>query len=262
MSQEIKKVLVVAVEGVDGREAYEEARAGNLPNLARTMVEGATLVNLAADPSAGSSWASLATGAHAVTHGVIRDEVCQAEYLWQAAERMSKRTLLLDYPASALPTDHEEHPAELLNPPSRDQRYYAQLASYLLSSPDWDIALVRVPADRSKLEEMDRVAGQLLDTADLETLRLLVVVPGGEGTGLAVMAATGVKRGKVVERPVELADLAPTICYLAELPVPSACEGGIVYQALEDPDAKMLELQSVRRNYDRLRRSSGGAPMC
>ena len=83
-----------------------------------------------------------------------------------------------------------------------------------------------------------------------------------EGEGLAVLAGPGVLQGKIVRRPLELADLAPTICYLAELPVPADCEGGIVYQALADPDAKVFELQTVRRNYERLRRSTGRGPMC
>ena len=54
----------------------------------------------------------------------------------------------------------------------------------------------------------------------------------------------------------------PTVCYLAELPVPAQCEGAVIYQALEDPDAQVKELQSLRRNVDRLKRMVERPPMC
>lgn len=261
MPEEIKKVLVAALEGVDGGEVYDLARAGKLPNLQRLLASGTAVTKVAVDPTAASSLATLATGAHVATHGVTANEPCQAQYIWQAAEKASKKGLLLGFPASALPEYHDDHPAELVSPASCDAAYFDQVASYLLSSPDWDLAFVRVPVGRGP-EEADEFAGKVLDTADFETLRVFVAFPAGAGEGLVVLDGPGVKRGQVVSRPVELADVAPTVCYLAETPVPSACEGGIIYQALEDPDAKILELQSCRRNYERLRRSSGATPMC
>mgnify|MGYP005842870009 CR=1 FL=1 len=261
MPEEIKKVLVAVLEGVDGSEVYELARAGKLPNIKRLMNGGTAVVKVAVDPTAASSLATLATGAHPATHGVTADEPCQAQYIWQAAEKASKRGLLLGFPASALPEYHEDHPAELVSPPACDAAYFDSVSSYLLSSPDWDLAFVRVPAGCGP-EEADEFAGKVLDAADFETLRVFVALPAVAGEGLIVLEGPGVKRGAVVSRPVELADLAPTICYLAETPVPDDCEGGIIYQALEDPDAKILELQSCRRNYERLRRSSGATPMC
>jgi hypothetical protein len=44
--------------------------------------------------------------------------------------------------------------------------------------------------------------------------------------------------------------------------VPAQCEGGILYQALEDPNGKTKELQSLRRNVDRLKRMVERPPMC
>ena len=49
-----------------------------------------------------------------------------------------------------------------------------------------------------------------------------------------VMAGPGVKRGARVERTVWLTDVCPTICHLADLPIPRDCEGAIAYQALEE----------------------------
>ena len=68
--------------------------------------------------------------------------------------------------------------------------------------------------------------------------------------------------GVTIERTVWLTDIVPTICHLAELPIPQHCEGGIVYQALEDPDAQVKELQSLRRNVERLKRMVERPPMC
>jgi predicted AlkP superfamily phosphohydrolase/phosphomutase len=75
----------------------------------------------------------------------------------------------------------------------------------------------------------------------------------GQVKGLLIMAGPGVKQGVRLERTVWLTDLVPTICYLAELPIPKDTEGAIIYQALENPDAQLEELQKIRKNYDRLK---------
>jgi predicted AlkP superfamily phosphohydrolase/phosphomutase len=86
----------------------------------------------------------------------------------------------------------------------------------------------------------------------------------GEGDirPLFIMKGPGVKQGIELERNVWLTDIVPTICHLAELPVPAHCEGSIIYQALEDPDAQVKELQSLRRNVERLKRMVERPPMC
>jgi predicted AlkP superfamily phosphohydrolase/phosphomutase len=73
----------------------------------------------------------------------------------------------------------------------------------------------------------------------------------GDMHGLFIMAGPGVRKGETLDRTVWLTDLVPTICHLAELPVPKDCEGAILYQALENPDAKMKELRSLRANVAR-----------
>ena len=74
----------------------------------------------------------------------------------------------------------------------------------------------------------------------------------GSLKGLLIMKGPGVKRGVKLERTVWLTDVVPTICYLAELPIPRNAEGAVIYQALEDPDAKIRELQRLRENYRKL----------
>jgi predicted AlkP superfamily phosphohydrolase/phosphomutase len=84
----------------------------------------------------------------------------------------------------------------------------------------------------------------------------------GDLRSLFLMAGPGVKRGVTLERTVWLTDVVPTICHLAELPIPHQCEGGIIYQALDDPDAQVKELQSLRRTVERLERKGERPPNC
>jgi predicted AlkP superfamily phosphohydrolase/phosphomutase len=51
-----------------------------------------------------------------------------------------------------------------------------------------------------------------------------------------VLAGPNVRRGVRLRRQARSVDVAPTICYLLGLPVPRQCEGGVLYEALEDPD--------------------------
>ena len=84
----------------------------------------------------------------------------------------------------------------------------------------------------------------------------------GDLRTLFIMKGPGVKQGVEIERTVWLTDIVPTICRLTELPVPAQTEGAIIYQALEDPDAQVKELQSLRRNVERLKRMVERPPMC
>jgi arylsulfatase A-like enzyme len=61
------------------------------------------------------------------------------------------------------------------------------------------------------------------------------------------MAGPGVKKGQRLERTVHLVDVAPTVCRLAELPKPTECEGGVLYQALVNPHGPVKELQRLRK---------------
>jgi len=54
---------------------------------------------------------------------------------------------------------------------------------------------------------------------------------------MIVFNGPGFKKGCAMERAVQLVDIVPTICYMLGIPYPKTCEGAVVYQALEDPDA-------------------------
>lgn len=48
-----------------------------------------------------------------------------------------------------------------------------------------------------------------------------------------LMNGGGLKKGETINRVVRIVDVVPTICYLAEAPMPSNVEGGVIWQALE-----------------------------
>jgi predicted AlkP superfamily phosphohydrolase/phosphomutase len=75
----------------------------------------------------------------------------------------------------------------------------------------------------------------------------------GDLRGLLIMAGPGFKKGVKISRNVWLTDIVPTVCYLMELPIPKDAEGGVMYQALEDPNLKTRELKDLRERYNRLK---------
>lgn len=72
----------------------------------------------------------------------------------------------------------------------------------------------------------------------------------GDLHGLFALSGPGVKKGHVLERNVSLKDLVPTVCYLMDLPVPADCEGAVVYQALDDPNAPLKERARLQHHVD------------
>jgi hypothetical protein len=56
------------------------------------------------------------------------------------------------------------------------------------------------------------------------------------------MAGAGVKNGAHLKGQVRQVDAAPTISYLLGFDVPRDAEGGVVYEALEDPNWHLTAL--------------------
>ncbi|RLE81304.1 MAG: hypothetical protein DRJ51_04130 [Thermoprotei archaeon] len=74
----------------------------------------------------------------------------------------------------------------------------------------------------------------------------------GSMKGLLILSGPGIKKGVVLERVVNIADVVPTLCYVADLPVPNDCEGAIIYQVLEDKDKHLNEIRSLKEKYRKL----------
>ena len=60
-----------------------------------------------------------------------------------------------------------------------------------------------------------------------------------------VLSGAGVRKGVALRRQVRVVDIAPTLCYLLGLPMPANVEGGVVYEALENPDWAFEALEKL-----------------
>ncbi|HLH73400.1 MAG TPA: alkaline phosphatase family protein [Chloroflexota bacterium] len=61
-----------------------------------------------------------------------------------------------------------------------------------------------------------------------------------------IMAGAGVRKGVALQRQVRSVNVAPTIAYLLGVPMPANVEGGVVYEALEDPDWPLTEIARLQ----------------
>ncbi len=74
----------------------------------------------------------------------------------------------------------------------------------------------------------------------------------GSLKGLLILSGPGIKKNVILKRRVNIADVIPTLCYLAEIPVPKDCEGSIIYQALEDKDIHITKIKKLEEKYQKL----------
>jgi hypothetical protein len=255
MSEDVKKIVVLCFQVSNAAGLFEKARGKGLPGLGRLFQEGTWVGGLLNQGSSATRFATLFTAASPETHAVSRaGDHSRAEYIWEAVQRSSKKTALFGLEMERAPSS-PHIPAD----PS-------SIASYLRTNPDWDLCFVFLPemaaGNSSPEEAVDQAVSEILGIADPETLAIAVGLTDSGTDGFIIMAGPGIRQGNFIRRNAKLEDIVPTLCYLGELSVPADCEGGIVYQALEDPDMKIKELRACRRNYERLKRSSGPSAMC
>lgn len=118
-----KKAVLIGLDSATIDLLQRFAAEGVLSHLRQLMESGVTTEAFSSLPPGTSiNWNTIATGAHAGTHGVVAmsihqpggslDEAesaffsyhCRAERIWQAAERVGKKPLLLKYTTSWPPT--------------------------------------------------------------------------------------------------------------------------------------------------------------
>lgn len=80
-----------------------------------------------------------------------------------------------------------------------------------------------------------------LEAADRRTL--LVVVTGG---GVALHGLGMDSKAGSVDRAVNAQDVAVTIATVVDLPVDNTCTGGIIYQAMKNPNLKLDEIKKLK----------------
>ena len=84
--------------------------------------------------------------------------------------------------------------------------------------------------------EYDAAHGQQMPSARLGI---------GAQHAVFVMAGAGVKKGVHLKGQVRQVDVAPTISYMLGFDVPRDAEGGVVYEALEDPNWHLTEIRRL-----------------
>jgi predicted AlkP superfamily phosphohydrolase/phosphomutase len=118
-----KKCVLLGLDSVNLDLVERFAKEGYLPNMRLLMEEGIVSETFPAIPTGTAmNWTCIATGASVGTHGIVEmilhlpgtslserfqsftTERCQADYIWNAAERQGKKVILLRYPASWPPT--------------------------------------------------------------------------------------------------------------------------------------------------------------
>ncbi|OYT31878.1 MAG: hypothetical protein B6U94_01610 [Thermofilum sp. ex4484_79] len=114
------KLVVIGFDAPIPKRVYELAIKGELPNIAKLIKNGVFAENcLVPYPTiTPPNWTTIATGAWPGTHGITDfhmhkfgmplDETyqafdsrdCKAEYIWEAAEKVGKKTIILNWPSS------------------------------------------------------------------------------------------------------------------------------------------------------------------
>jgi predicted AlkP superfamily phosphohydrolase/phosphomutase len=67
----------------------------------------------------------------------------------------------------------------------------------------------------------------------------------GAQHAVCILSGPGVKKGVHLEGQVRQVDIAPTISYLLGIDVPRDAEGGVIYEALEDPNWHLAALRRL-----------------
>jgi hypothetical protein len=86
--------------------------------------------------------------------------------------------------------------------------------------------------------EYDTAHGQQLPSARLGI---------GAQHAVFIMAGAGVRKGVHLKGQVRQVDAAPTISYLLGIDVPRDAEGGVVYEALQDPNWHLTEIRRLMK---------------
>ena len=117
-----KKAIVIGIDGASARSVKSAMESGRMPNLRKLVERGVFAEALPVLPThTPTNWTTIGTGAWPGTHGITGFSVhhkgeplsvwhsgfdtreVQAEFLWQAAERAGKRSILLKWAGPTFP---------------------------------------------------------------------------------------------------------------------------------------------------------------
>lgn len=122
-SKEVKKTILIGWDGAFPEIIEEMIKKGKLPHTAKLIKEGTFIQALNPYPTiTAQNWTTLSTGAWPGRHGVtgysvhhLGDDLdkiytgfntgeCSVEHIWDAAERVGKKSILIKYETSWPPT--------------------------------------------------------------------------------------------------------------------------------------------------------------
>ena len=115
--KEAKKVILIGLDAANVKSVEKYIRDEELPNIARLKKQGIWAENcLVPHPTiTPPNWTGIVTGAWPGTHGItcfhlhkpgmpldqtymgLSAQDCQAEYIWDAAKKANKKTILFNY---------------------------------------------------------------------------------------------------------------------------------------------------------------------
>ncbi|NDV18333.1 hypothetical protein GO013_02740 [Pseudodesulfovibrio sp. JC047] len=96
-------------------------------------------------------------------------------------------------------------------------------------------------------DALEAALALIADAADRRTLLVLATDAGLYVGGLGIN-----KKAGTIERSVVAADIVASVCYVADLVVPADCMGGVLYQALKDPNMKLKEIGKLKEAIGRM----------
>ncbi len=79
--------------------------------------------------------------------------------------------------------------------------------------------------------------------------------PLGETKTTFILSGPNIKKGYRITRPNRLVDLVPTLCYCSGLPYPINAEGAVVYEALQDPNIYVEEINKLKASLESMERA-------
>ena len=98
-----KRALLIGIDSMMMKRLDRFIGEGRLPAFAGLMERGVACSAYSTIPTVtDANWTTIATGADSGAHGVyvmrFMSNLCKAEYIWRAAERVGKRSVVLRYP--------------------------------------------------------------------------------------------------------------------------------------------------------------------
>lgn len=192
-SASASKAAVIGLDAARPDYVKKFVGEGKLPNIARLMREGVFMEAIPSMPHTMAGWCCIATGARVGTshialglhvpgtplsnmlRGIATDRVhCRAEFLWEAAARAGRRSILFNYPVGSSEMPGEPFPLKnginvspfgVVGPPRRlrwtsppeleeelvgalgprrpgDPEWEADMAAYLLTRKEWDLFMM------------------------------------------------------------------------------------------------------------------------